>query len=104
MAKRKRERNDTIRQTENPRMALLAKELGVAIHQVLTDYYGFDETEANKALHMVYMQAKSNRELTAAAAISSHLADTQPEGVFTPSALSEIRPTKVKAKRITPLD
>jgi hypothetical protein len=90
--------------TENPRMALLAKELGIAMYQVLTDYYLFDAKEADKAVRMMLKQAKGNRELYQAAAISAHLAEEKPDGVFTPEALSEIKPAKGKAiikRRVT---
>jgi uncharacterized protein YcaQ len=90
--------------TENPRMALLAKELGIAMHQVLTDYYLFDDKEANKAVTMMLRQAKGNRELYQATAIAAHLADEKPESVFTPEALSAIKPAQGKAiikRRIT---
>ena len=69
---------------QDPRMALLAKELGIAIFQVMTDYYQFDEAEANKAVQLVYGQAKSNRAQLQGAAIAAHLAADKPENVCFP--------------------
>lgn len=48
---------------EDQRVALLAKELGVAMMVVLVNDYGFSRDRANEALGKVLSQAKDNRKL-----------------------------------------
>ncbi len=48
---------------ENQRLALLAKELGVAMMMVLVNDYGFSQNEADIALGKILAQAKANREM-----------------------------------------
>lgn len=58
LAKRQRDKS-----AENQRLALLAKELGVAMMMVLVNDYGFSQNEADIALGKILAQAKANREM-----------------------------------------
>ena len=55
---RKQKRN---KPAEDQRLALLAKELGVAMMIVLVNDYGFSQEEADSALSKVLAQAQENR-------------------------------------------
>jgi len=48
---------------ENQRLALLSKELGVAMMMVLVNDYGFSQDEADIALGKVLTQAQTNRKM-----------------------------------------
>jgi hypothetical protein len=48
---------------EDQRLALLAKEIGVAMMMVLVNDYGFSQQEANLALGKVLVQAQTNRKM-----------------------------------------
>jgi hypothetical protein len=46
---------------ENQRLALLAKELGVATMMVLVNDYRFTQDQANEAMEKIIKQAEENR-------------------------------------------
>jgi len=56
---------------EDQRLALLAKELGVAMMLVLVNDYGFSRNEADVALGKVLAQAQENRKMIVVNAVTA---------------------------------
>lgn len=84
MAKRKRtfKNSEFIKEQENPRLALMAQELGIAGMQVLVEYFSFDETQAGMWLDMMIERAKQNRAAYTAGAVAAHLVNDKPESAL----------------------
>lgn len=57
---RRKKRNKS---AEDQRLALLAKELGMAMMMVLVNDYGFSQEEADTVLGKVLAQAEATREM-----------------------------------------
>jgi membrane-anchored protein YejM (alkaline phosphatase superfamily) len=64
-----RKRQKRNKPAEDQRLALLAKELGVAIMMVLVNDYDFSQDEADLALGKVLAQAQENRAMITTSAV-----------------------------------
>lgn len=71
--KRKIFKKQRDKSAEDQRLALLAKELGVAMMIVLVNDYGFSPEEADIALGKVIAQAKENRLMITVNAVTAVL-------------------------------